>query len=36
MFDGLSGVDQVALSVRNNRVVAMITGVADSLVPNQV
>ncbi len=35
MFDGLSGVDQVALSVRDNRVVAMITGsVADSKLPS--
>jgi len=35
MFDGLSGVDQVALSVRNNQVVAMITGsVADSKLPS--
>lgn len=35
MFDGLSGVDQVALSVRNNQVVAMIIGsVADSKLPS--
>jgi hypothetical protein len=34
IFDGISDVDQVALSVRNNRVVAMITGhVADSVLP---
>ena len=34
IFDGLSGVDQVAFSVRNNRVVVMITGrVADSTLP---
>jgi len=34
IFDGISDVDQVALSVRNNRVVAMITGhVADSGLP---
>jgi hypothetical protein len=34
LFDGLSGVDQVALSVRNNRIVAMVTGsVADSTLP---
>lgn len=26
IFDGLSGVDQVAFSVRNNRIVALITG----------
>jgi hypothetical protein len=32
IFDGLSGVDQVALSVRNDRIVAMVTGsVADAL-----
>jgi len=35
IFDGLSGVDQVALSVHNNRVVAMITGsAADSRIPS--
>jgi hypothetical protein len=34
IFDGLSGVDQVAFSVHNNRVVVMITGrVADSTLP---
>ena len=34
IFDGLSDVDQVALSVRNNRMVAMITGhVADTTLP---
>jgi len=34
IFDGLSDVDQVALSVRNNRIVAMITGhVADAALP---
>jgi len=34
IFDGLSGMDQVALSVRNNRIVALITGsVADSTFP---
>ena len=34
IFDGLSGVDQVAISVRNNRIVAMITGsVADATLP---
>ena len=34
IFDGLSGVDQVALSVRNNRIVAMVTGsVAGSALP---
>jgi hypothetical protein len=34
IFDGLSGVDQVALSARGNRVVVMVTGsVADSTFP---
>lgn len=34
IFDGLSGVDQVALSVRNNRVVVMLTGhVTDAGLP---
>jgi len=34
LFDGLSGVDQVAISVHNDRMVAMITGsVADSGLP---
>src|SRR5262249_22201687 len=34
IFGGLSGVDQVALSVRNNRVVVMVTGgVTDSSLP---
>jgi hypothetical protein len=34
IFDGLSGVDQVALSVRNGRAVVMITGhVTDSALP---
>lgn len=34
IFDGLSGVDQVAMSVRNNRVVVMVTGrAAESTVP---
>lgn len=34
IFDGLSGLDQVALSIRNNRVVVMITGsVADTTLP---
>ena len=34
IFDGMSGVDQVALSVRNNRIVAMVTGsVAGSTLP---
>jgi hypothetical protein len=34
IFDGLSGVDQVAISVHNDRMVAMITGsVADSGLP---
>jgi hypothetical protein len=34
IFDGLSGVDQVALSVRNNQVVVMVTGsVTDSILP---
>ena len=34
IFDGMADVDQVALSVRNNRIVAMITGrVADSRLP---
>ena len=34
IFDGMAGVDQVAISVRNNRMVAMITGsVADSTLP---
>jgi len=34
IFDGISDVDQVAFSVRNNKVVAVITGhVADSALP---
>jgi hypothetical protein len=34
IFDGLSGVDQVALSIRNNRIVVMVTGsVAGSTLP---
>jgi len=34
IFDGLSGVDHVALSVRDNQIVAMVTGsVADSTLP---
>jgi hypothetical protein len=34
IFDGLAGVDQVALSIRNNRMVALVTGsVADSTLP---
>jgi hypothetical protein len=34
IFDGLSGVDHVALSIRNNQMVAMVTGnVADSTLP---
>jgi len=34
VFDGLAGVDQIALSIRSNRVVAMVTGsVADSTLP---
>jgi hypothetical protein len=34
IFDGLAGVDQIAISVRGNRVVAMVTGsVADSTLP---
>jgi hypothetical protein len=33
ILDGLSGVDQVALSVRNNRMVAMIIGGGDSTLP---
>jgi hypothetical protein len=34
VFDGLSGVDQVALSVHDNRIVAMVTGrVTDSALP---
>jgi hypothetical protein len=34
IFDGLSGVDQVALSVHDNRIVAMVTGrVTDSALP---
>jgi hypothetical protein len=34
IFDGLSGVDQVALSIRDNEIVAMVTGnVTDSTLP---
>src|SRR5260370_14075586 len=34
IFAGLTGVDQIAISVRNNRIVAMITGrVTDSNLP---
>lgn len=34
IFDGLSGLDQVVLSIRNNRIVVMITGsVADTTLP---
>ena len=34
IFDGLSGVDQIALSVRDNQLVAMVTGsVTDSTLP---
>jgi hypothetical protein len=34
IFAGLAGVDQIAISVRNNRIVAMITGrVTDSNLP---
>ena len=34
IFDGLTGVDQIALSVRNNQIVAMITGsVTESTLP---
>src|SRR5437899_1598396 len=37
IFDGLSGVDQVALSVHDNRIVAMVTGpVTDSTLPTPV
>jgi hypothetical protein len=34
IFDGLSGVDQIALSIRDNQIVAMLTGnVTDSTLP---
>jgi hypothetical protein len=34
IFDGLSGVDQIALSIRDNKIVALVTGnVTDSTLP---
>ncbi len=34
IFDGLSGVEQIALSMRDNRIVVMVTGrVSDSTLP---
>lgn len=33
LFDGLSGIDQVAVSVRDNKVVAMLTGSVTDTIP---